>query len=91
MTTTTHRTPLFNDMTDAELIRAYWYTREAISGADGVASLMADCGARRSAGKAIGQIFRQQRNLDIIVAIGRKRGVAFTGQGAKAALAEVAA
>jgi hypothetical protein len=78
MTTQTGRTPMFKDLSDADLVTAYWDTRAAIAGADGVASLLADCGARRSAGKAIGQIFRQQRNLDIIVAISRKRGLSLS-------------
>lgn len=67
--------PLFKDMTNEALVEAYWATREAISNADKIASMMADCGARRSASKSIGTIFRQQKNLDIIVAVSRKRGL----------------
>jgi hypothetical protein len=73
-------TPLFKDMSNEALVEAYWATRALIANADGMATMMAECGARRSASKSIGQIFRQQRNLDIIVAVSRKRGISLARQ-----------
>lgn len=66
---------LYKDLTDEELIAAYWSTRKAISDW----SRMAVPGQRRAYRSAVaGGFLRQSRNLDIIVAIGRKRGLTFT-------------
>lgn len=69
---------LFKDMTDAGLIEAYWATRALVANADGIASMHAQVGAKRLANKGSGQVLRQLKNLDIIVAIARKRGLKFT-------------
>lgn len=66
---------LFKDMTDSQLRDAYWDTRAALASWDGIATLKAGMGDKRSANKAAGGVQRQLRNLDIIVAISRKRGM----------------
>lgn len=69
------KTPLFKDMSDDQLREAYWATRALTANADGIATLHANMGLRARANKSVGQIFRQLKNLDIIVAISRKRGI----------------
>ena len=66
---------LFKDMTDAGLVEAYWAERALLDTADRMAS--APSATRRGINRQAGNVMRHLRNIDIIVAIGRKRGVRF--------------
>lgn len=57
----TTRRPLFKDLSDSALRDAYWATR----------GLLANAGNMRAAR----QVFALTRDLDIIVAVARKRGL----------------
>jgi len=64
---------LFKDMTDAGLVEAYWAERGLCSLADRMAS--APCAGTAMKRKQAGNVLRHLKNIDIIVAIARKRGV----------------
>lgn len=66
-------TPLFKDMTDRGLIEAYWGERAAAH----LCACMAQKASPRGREHQARLTGRHLRNLDIIVAIARKRGLRF--------------
>lgn len=63
---------MFKDMTDTDLVAAYWSTRNALANSGDLACAVTTRRGRQTAARGVG---RNLRNLDIIVAIARKRGV----------------
>lgn len=64
---------LYKDMTDSQLVEAYWAQRETMATWDGMTRLPRP--GRRKRSRIAGGVLRASRNIDIIVAIARKRGV----------------
>lgn len=66
--------PLFKDMSDQALIEAYWDERGLATNWDGIAKA-APRASRRTRSRVASGVLRSLRNIDIIVAVARKRGL----------------
>ena len=74
----TNPRPLFKDMTPQELRDAYASARASVASWDSLAKLAPYAG-RGTRAKVAGGVFRALRDIDIIVAVARKRGIKLTG------------
>jgi hypothetical protein len=67
------RTPFLKDLTDTELVDAYWAARQS---AYSWSELAPSCNPRSAAGRKVaGGWGRAMRHVEIIEAIARKRGL----------------